>query len=524
MKNHNTRIPTRKILVVDDEALVADMTRMALSKLGHNVYCAYNGEQAVELTAKIHFDLAVISAVLPGISGMGTFELMRKGEPNLTGILVSGQPDFSLVVEAMNQGFNGVLEKPLEVNKLVKVVQEALEFARFREESSRLKTLLPLYKLGEQFMSATSAEQVYNELLEAIIQQIHVPSISVMMFDEEIGRLKIVASRGMSVELIKTISIKPGEQIAGWVYENGKPVILNKLTQHHSPFSQLLKRNNIAASISFPLVSRGKVIGVINVSQTDLNIEYSQADIEMLSIISGQAVMALENVASLQERENNIRMRAMLEQYVAPEVAELLMESKQNLMDVGGVQEITVLFADIRNFTLLVQHLPLEQLRMFLNAFFDIFSDVVFSWKGTLDKFMGDAVLAIFGAPIALERDCFAGVSAAIQILLEFETLRKQWMSTSALFKDVGLGIGMSKGEMFLGNVGSLRRLDYTVIGTDVNIAQRLAADAVSGQILITGSVRDEIGDNFPLKEEKARVLRGLEKEVVLYSILPSQQ
>ena len=198
------------------------------------------------------------------------------------------------------------------------------------------------------------------------------------------------------------------------------------------------------------------------------------------------------------------------------------MESKQNLMDVGGVQEITVLFADIRNFTFLVQHLPPEKLRIFLNSFFDIFSNVVFSWKGTLDKFMGDAVLAIFGAPISLENAGFAGVSAAIQILLEFETLRKQWMATSALFKDVGLGIGMSKGEMFLGNVGSSRRLDYTVIGTDVNIAQRLAADAISGQILITGSVRDEIGDNFPLKEEKARVLKGLEKEVVLYSIVPS--
>jgi adenylate cyclase len=524
MKNHNTRTSTRKILVVDNEALIADMSRLALSKLGHNVYCAYNGEQAIELTSKIHFDLAVVSAVLPGISGMEAFGIMRRTEPNLTGIMVAGHPDFGTVVEAMNKGFSGVLQKPLDAGKLIDIVQEALEFTRFREESSRLKTLLPLYKLGERFMSTTSTEQVYNELLDAIIHEIRVPSISLMMFDEESDRLKIVASRGMSEDFIKTISIKPGEQIAGWVYENGKPVILNRLTQHHSPFSQLLKRDNIAASISFPLIARGKVIGVVNISQTDLNIEYSQADIEMLSIIAGQAVMALENVASIAERENNIRMRAMLEQYVAPEVAELLMESKQNLMDVGGMQEITVLFADIRNFTLLVQHLPPEQLRVFLNSFFDIFSDVVFSWKGTLDKFMGDAVLAIFGAPIALEKASVSAVSAAVQILLEFEKLRRQWMSTSEYFKSIGLGIGLSRGEMFLGNVGSLRRLDYTVIGTDVNVAQRLASEASSGQILITGSVREEIGDNFPLKEEQSRVLRGLEKEMILYSIVPLKE
>jgi adenylate cyclase len=190
-------------------------------------------------------------------------------------------------------------------------------------------------------------------------------------------------------------------------------------------------------------------------------------------------------------------------------------------MDVGGVQGITVLFADIRNFTLLVQHLPLENLRIFLNSFFDIFSNVVFSWKGTLDKFMGDAVLAIFGAPIALENANYSAVSAAVEILQEFENLRKQWMSTSSLFENIGLGIGMSRGEMFLGNVGSTRRLDYTVIGTDVNIAQRLASEAQSGQILISGSVCDGIGDSFPLKEERARVLKGIEKETSFFSLLP---
>ena len=193
-------------------------------------------------------------------------------------------------------------------------------------------------------------------------------------------------------------------------------------------------------------------------------------------------------------------------------------------MDIGGIQTITVLFADIRNFTHLVQHLPPEKLRIFLNSFFDIFSNVVFSWKGTLDKFMGDAVLAIFGAPIALEKASNAGVSAACQILHEFEILRKQWMLTSGLFKNIGLGIGMSKGDMFLGNVGSTRRLDFTVIGTDVNIAQRLASEACSGQILITGPVQADIGENFPFKKEKARMLRGLEKEVELYSLVPSRK
>lgn len=521
MRKYNARLSSRKILVVDNETLIADMARIALTKVGHKVYCAYDGEQAVELASKIHFDLIVINDTLPGMIGQDTFLAIRKSDPNLTGIMVLEDPDFGKVVDAMNKGFSSVLKKPLVAQKLVEMVQESLEISRIKEESSRLKTLLPLYKLGEKFMTITSEQQVYDELLDVIVEEIKVPSVSLMIFDEEMNRLKVVASRGLNEDLVKKISIKSGEQIAGWVYENGKPVILNKLTQHHSPFSQLLKRDNISASISFPMVSRGRVLGVINISQTDLIIEYSQADIEMLSIIAGQAVMALENVASIKQRETSIRMRAMLEQYVAPEVAELLMDSKQNLMDVGGVHEITVLFADIRNFTSLVQNLPPEKLRVFLNAFFELFSNIIFSWKGTLNKFMGDAVLAIFGAPISLEQANSSAVSAAVEILLEFEWLREKWMSVSALFENIGLGIGMSRGEMFLGNVGSSRRLDYTVIGTDVNIAQRLASEALSGQILITESVGCDLDKKFSPKEEKARILRGLEKEIRLYSILP---
>jgi len=83
----------------------------------------------------------------------------------------------------------------------------------------------------------------------------------------------------------------------------------------------------------------------------------------------------------------------------------------------------------------------------------------------------------------------------------------------------VGLGIGISSGEMFLGNVGSQRRLDYTVIGTDVNIAQRLASEAASGQILITESVKSQLGSRFRVTQEPSRLLRGLEKQIPVFSI-----
>ncbi|MBU0945084.1 MAG: response regulator [Proteobacteria bacterium] len=512
-----------KILVVDDEAFIADMSRMTLGDIGHDVFCAYSGEQAVEMAMESHFDLAIVDAMLPGMSGMETFDIIRQTNPGVIGILVTGHANIDMVVEAMNKGFSRVLGKPLDTGELVKAVQEALALAHLREENTRLKTLLPLYKLGEKFLSAASCQEIYEELLDTVCLQISVPFISLMMFVEQENCLKVVASRGMDQELASSVILQSGEKIAGWVYAHGKPVILNKQTQALSPFKEYLHRDDVTASISFPLCGRGKVLGVINISQTTKDVEYSQSDIEMLSVICGQAVMAIQNVASMEEREQNARTKALFEQYVAPEVAEILLNSSKNPMEIGGVKEITILFADIRNFTLAVQHLSHQELRLFLNEFFDLFSEVVFSWKGTLDKFMGDAALVAYGAPVTLKDPSQAAVCTAIELSHGFEQLRHKWFRKSDIFAQLGLGIGISRGEVFHGNVGSSRRLDYTVIGTDVNIAQRLASETESGQILITESVYKDVLGSFPMQEEKARQLRGLEKVIKLYSIRSDQ-
>jgi len=509
----------KKILVIDDEEFIADMSRMALGDIGHEVFCAYSGEQAIDMSMATKFDLAIVDAMLPGMTGVETFDVIRQANPSIIGILVTGHANMEMIVEAINCGFSGVLEKPIDAGALVKTVQEAIAMAVLREENTRLQTILPLYKLGEKFIAASSVQEVYELLLDAIVMQINVPSISLMIFVEEDACMYIVASRGMDEAITKKVAIKSGEKIAGWVYEHGEAVILNKQSQKKSPLAKHLRRSDLSASISFPLVGREKVLGVINISQTAKEIEYSQSDIEMLSVICSQAMMALENVKHMEEREENVRTRALFEQYVAPEVAEILLSSGKNLMDIGGVQEISLLFADIRNFTLAVQHLSHHDIHLFLTQFFDLFSEVAFSWKGTLDKFMGDAALVAFGAPIELDKPSDAALFTAVELSLGFEELRKKWLKKSDIFEHLGLGIGVSRGEVFHGNVGSSRRLDYTVIGTEVNIAQRLAALTESGKILFTESVYNDVKDRFLIHDESARKLRGVEHEVKLYSL-----
>ena len=114
-----------KILVVDDEAFIADVSRMALGKAGHRVFCAYNGEQAVEMAMKNHFDLAIVDAMLPGMTGIETFEAIRHITPSIPGILVTGYASPEMVSEARERGISRILQKPLEGVELVSAVQEA---------------------------------------------------------------------------------------------------------------------------------------------------------------------------------------------------------------------------------------------------------------------------------------------------------------------------------------------------------------------------------------------------------------
>ncbi|MCI5223091.1 MAG: adenylate/guanylate cyclase domain-containing protein, partial [Candidatus Electrothrix sp. AR4] len=177
------------------------------------------------------------------------------------------------------------------------------------------------------------------------------------------------------------------------------------------------------------------------------------------------------------------------------------------------------------NFTGMVQELPLPVLRDFLNEFFQLFTETIFEYRGTVDKFMGDAVLAVFGALIELENASFTAIETALAIRERFAGLKEEWQSRDPFFATLDLGFGITRGEMFMGNVGSARRLDYTVIGTDVNIAQRLASNATSSRIYITNKVRSDlkqkqVDQQVLLKDVGKMVLKGVQYSVPTFSVL----
>ena len=510
---------TKKILVVDDEEMIVDLCRTILTREGYDVIVASAGDEALTVASSEQFHMIITDMLMPGMDGLETFLALREKQRELIGVLITGHGTMDMAIEAMGHGFSGFIRKPFTIRELIQVVNDSFQKAALREENTRLKTLIPLYSLGEKFMASLSKKEILEELIETISRQTGAQRVSVMLYEDEEGCLKIAASRGIEEDIIPNVRIRPGEKIAGWVFQTGEPLILNGGPEDNPGFAHLLKSEDIIAAISFPLKAKDRCLGVLNLSKTGKGTPFSNSDIEMLSVICGQAVMALENLRIMEEKAEKIRMRTILEQYVSPEVANILISHGQNLMEVGEIRDITVLFVDIRNFTPLVQSLPLETLRSFLNDFFNLFTEIIFKFGGTLDKFMGDALLAFFGAPISLKEPDNSAVGSAIMMHKAFTELRETWAQENDEIRKIGLGVGISSGNIFLGNVGSQKRFDYTVIGVEVNIAQRLAAVAASGQILITRNVKDRLNSDVHIKEESSQVLKGLKEPISIYSV-----
>lgn len=504
------------LLVSPDKTGIQDI-REALVE--HEVLTCADPKKAVSLCLDHDVHLVIVEEELPGYSGSELFVELRRHRPWLAGLLLTEAASEEILRKALDIGFTGLLEKPVDPVVLLQRIYRAMESASLQEENTRLKTLLPLYSFGEHFLSAATEQDVFNGLVDIVAEVTKASRISVMWFNEEEGCLRIVAARGLDADLAQSIRLRPGDQVAGWVYQKGKPVILNKNSQDQSIFAPLLKRQEITAAVSFPITMRGKILGVLNISQSSEDARFSEADIEMLAVVCGQAAMALANVRFRGVLEEKTRMRTIFQQYVAPEVADLLITSGKDLVGIGEISKVTIFFADIRESTTLVQRLPLKELRAFLNEFFQIFTEIIFKSRGTVDKFMGDAVLAIFGAPIELANQNLTAVRAALDIREQFQKLRLGWLARREDFSIIDIAIGITYGEVFLGNVGSSQRFDYTVIGTPVNVAQRIASASPSGRIHITREVMKDVQQFFDVSEVGAMRLRGLEKLVPVYSV-----
>ncbi len=213
------------------------------------------------------------------------------------------------------------------------------------------------------------------------------------------------------------------------------------------------------------------------------------------------------------------RMELTLKMYVDSQVVDQISDfTPMELSSVSARKNIAVLFVDIRGFTSMSESLEPEQVVSILNEYFSVVYSSIIAWNGTLDKFIGDAAMAVFNAPNDVEDYVFNAVCAADDIQKNFEPLREKFMSEYG--KEVHLGIGINSGTAIVGNIGCMGRFDYTAIGDTVNTASRLESKALPGQILISETVYAEVESRVSVDRVGALSLKGKTKAVETYQII----
>jgi adenylate cyclase len=234
-------------------------------------------------------------------------------------------------------------------------------------------------------------------------------------------------------------------------------------------------------------------------------------------------VTVLQDITAIKEleRQEQERLRSVFRRYVSPQVVEEVLAGGGDL-GAPVERDVAVIFADIRGYTALTEGLPPRVLvEQVLNRYFTAMTEVLYSHGGTIDKFMGDGLLAVFGSPIARDDDVERALLAAVDLQRAFAMLSRRWKLD--LKREIGMGIGVAYGRAVVGNIGSDQRMDYTLIGDVVNTASRLNGIAHAGQVIVAGPLVDALPPNWqapwPLRKSERVYLKGKQEPVQIYEV-----
>jgi adenylate cyclase len=220
------------------------------------------------------------------------------------------------------------------------------------------------------------------------------------------------------------------------------------------------------------------------------------------------------------EIQRQTRLRGDLSRFMSKELVEAIVKGEHDLSLGGERRQITVLFADVVAFTPLSESRPPEQVVAMLNELFSVLTEVVFRHGGTVDKFIGDCIMAVWGAPVAQPDHADRALAAAEDMMHFLEVAAAEWRKKYDV--EVRLGVGVNSGEAIVGNVGSDKRMEYTVIGDVVNVAARLEGLAAPNQVLVAEGAAKLATDRFELTPVGERNLTGRARSVSVFELVTS--
>lgn len=268
----------------------------------------------------------------------------------------------------------------------------------------------------------------------------------------------------------------------------------------------------IRSSMTVPLVANERVIGVLHVDSLISTGLFTEKDLSVLGAVARQAAISVDNVLMQKLIQQETETRESLSRMLSPNLVDQIVAGDLLVEKGGRLRKATVLFADVRGFTNLTERTPPNEMVAMMNEYFERITTVIFAHDGTLDKYIGDAVMALWGAPLTHENDEVEAVQAAIEMQQSVNQFNQIRLAEGK--EPIGVGIGIATGQLIAGYMGSSQTLSYTVLGRSVNLAARLCGMAEPGEVLLAPTTHDFVRESV-LAEEMAPIqLKGISAPV----------
>ena len=386
--------------------------------------------------------------------------------------------------------------------------------ASLGEDKSQQK-LATLLEVSKGLGKAVDIDALLEKIVRYAYQILEVDRVAIALCDDGRELIPKIARDKRGSEQPRAVP----QSIARKVVED-KVAILSDNAGEDSRFGgQSILMQQIRSAICCPLVgSEDRVLGVLYVDNVTTTHRFSEHDLEYLIAFAGIAAAGIENQQFAQRIQKEMLARENLTRYFAPQVAERIASSREAARLGGEKRPVAVLFSDIRGFTPMAESMNPDDMASLLSEYFTEMVECVFRHDGTLDKFMGDAVMAQWGAPIATGNDADRALLAAIDMMRALKKLNAKWKTEGR--PQLQHGIAVNYGEAFAGNIGSERRLEFTVIGDTVNTAYRLCSAAEAGQILITEETKQALTHPPRLTACPPMELKGKSQPIPVYCVV----
>jgi class 3 adenylate cyclase/DNA-binding response OmpR family regulator len=502
------------ILVVDDSRPTREfIVDYVLKPKGYLTILAVDGEEGVQLAVEQHPDLIILDVELPRLDGMGVLHALKANGLSIPVIMSTAHGSEQVAIEAFRLGVRDYVPKPFEVNTMIKAIEHALAETRMRKErdelfakllqtnrslEARLRELNTLYGISKSVTMLLDHDSLLRRIVEAAQFVTGAQMCLLRLYDWATGQLRIQAINGT-----RSTALPPeNDKVAQQVLRAGQPVI--------TPIA-----------VAVPLKVGGKLIGTLDAINDAGTRPFLDHDMHLLQALADYAAIAIENsrlfreLEESKEREKQI-IRNVFERYVTPAIVEQLLSSPQSVALGGARQPLAVLFADVRGFTSLAEQLQPELLFDALNYHLSLGAQAVLNHEGTLDKFMGDAIMAFFNAPLPQPDYALRAVATAVEMQSRMTAKAK----TMPLQLRLQFGVGIACGEAVVGNIGTAQLMNYTAIGNSVNLARRLQEAAKGGQILIDENTYQAVQHHVRARALDPIEVKGFSAPLPVYEVL----